>query len=180
MKPIDIIQIVTAIAVLAGLGLVYVELRQSKDIARAQLFSDGWLESIQHDMVIMGENSASVIQRACLEPEEMSLQELTILNKYFGSLMSQPLRLYSLGQTGVIDAEVWKVSTPYEEIMSTRYGLVWWEQVAADWMEPEIKTYGDKVFERLKSQPPLCKTIYVDAWKSETLRFIRENDAQAP
>ena len=83
MKRSDWIQLLSSLAILAGIILVIVDLRQAEQLARAQLTSD-YVETMNgvHGSVL-GENLASALSKACLNPEELTLEETYILDSYY-------------------------------------------------------------------------------------------------
>ena len=79
------IQITATIGVLIGIVLVVIELRQAKAIAHANFTANFFSETAQNSRSQMGENPAIVLAKACLRPNEISAQELFVLEGFFGS-----------------------------------------------------------------------------------------------
>jgi hypothetical protein len=60
---LDWIQIMTAAAVILGVGLVVYELRQTKDLVEAQLSVDSYVASFEADSMVLGENFSETLAR---------------------------------------------------------------------------------------------------------------------
>ena len=59
----DFSQVIASVAILTGLGLVIWELRQSKEIAYAQIHTAGWVVRAEVETPILGEQFASTLVR---------------------------------------------------------------------------------------------------------------------
>ena len=81
------IQTLTGIAILIGLALVVLELRQSRELARAQLAADGWAEGMALDRSQLSENFAVTRTKACLTPNELTDSELLEMQAYNSHVM---------------------------------------------------------------------------------------------
>ena len=92
-KLFNAIQIATGLAVVVGLIMVFIELRQAKSLSLAELTSEGYAQAMADFRVIMGENSAAVIAKACTAPDELSFEETVILDAYYDSKIAQVSRL---------------------------------------------------------------------------------------
>lgn len=92
-KLFNIMQVATGIALLVGLVLVFVELRQAKELTLAELSSQGYAEGLAEFRTIMGENSAAVIAKSCIAPESLTPEEMVILSAYYSGRVAQVSRL---------------------------------------------------------------------------------------
>ena len=81
----NLIQIVTAIAVLVGLGLVVWELQQTKSLAFTQIVH-GDMDNVTQTLTsIYGEDLNRVLATACFEPEKLDRASGFVLDAYFES-----------------------------------------------------------------------------------------------
>jgi hypothetical protein len=108
-KIADWIQITATLGVLIGIVLVVLELRQAKAIAHADITANFFSETAQNNRVQMGENPAVVLAKACLRPNEVTAEELFVLEGFFGSRWSLADRTHRLELVGEFD-------TPWEEV----------------------------------------------------------------
>ena len=83
------IQILTGIAVLMGLALVLWELQQARELARAQLASDGWAEVMSTQRAQLGETFATTMSKACNSPSELTDTEIQEAIVYHDILLNQ-------------------------------------------------------------------------------------------
>jgi hypothetical protein len=70
------VQIVTGVAVVVGLVLVIVELRQVQTLSRAQLTSDAMIQRGNVQLAMAGENPDVALAKACIEPESLRPDEM--------------------------------------------------------------------------------------------------------
>ncbi|MEQ8690580.1 MAG: hypothetical protein RIC89_07050 [Pseudomonadales bacterium] len=125
------IQIATGIAVVVGLIMVFIELRQAKSLSLAELTSEGYAEALADFRTVMGENPAPVIAKSCYEPANLAAEELIILNAYYNSKIAQVTRLRVLEQ--VADFGVpWEQVAQQQllDVMATEPGRKWFENQA--------------------------------------------------
>ena len=94
------LQITSNIAILIGVFLVVWELRQNQALSRAQLASDGLIAQVELSHKLMGENPGLVLSKACIEPDNLTPEEKTILAAIFRSRVMLGARNRTLEQIG--------------------------------------------------------------------------------
>ena len=140
---VDRIQILTGVAVLAGLVLVVWEMQQTKDLVRAQLLSDGFVADMGLSSMTLSESFASVRAKACSAPDELSDSELFEMYEYHAMLYNNIVRMRMLNDAGVFP-EAWQVwATGYlKVILSTRAGQA---DIATFPVNSEIRELADEL-----------------------------------
>ena len=132
MKSIDRwVQIVTAVAILFGLGLVVWELRQTKSLAHTVLIH-GTIDALQQDKyALYGEELSEVLTTACFEPERMNRSQSFVLHAYFQVRMSMVQRYKTAATAGGFSTD-WRVfGGPHvREILAFPQGRAWLEDLA--------------------------------------------------
>jgi len=144
----DWVQIVTGIAVVVGLGLLIWELKQNREIASAQIASDNSAAILAHRSMLIGEEPASVVAKACDSPEELTSTDIEIMNNYFWSVLNLPIRISTLSEYDFYSESDWK-SRAYDSFATIHgfpYGRFWWSRVryGVQAVEPEIARIGDE------------------------------------
>jgi hypothetical protein len=155
MKLSDWIQILTAIAVLAGMGLVIYELRQTKELALADLLLQGYAFANEVDNTLIGENAAESLTKDCLG-EQLTPQDVIVLDEYF-SAMFDKANAYRDVMGFAREDDDWQFNTRENlaHIFSTERGRIWWEVETARWyVEPEVLEIGNQLLSELG--PPQC------------------------
>ena len=71
----DWVQILTGLALLIGLVLVVIEIRQSQTIALMEFTQAGYQEVFAFQRQRMGENPGPTLVKACLQPEQLTEEE---------------------------------------------------------------------------------------------------------
>ena len=127
-----IVQLVTALAVLAGIYLVMVELRQGREISTLEMVHKLSVTEIEHDSKIYGETLAETLTNACLNEDALTELDKTRLYYYFENRMRQIWIAYSSAefgsfQQGIGYVDQWKfISLGYiSEVLSYESGKEW-------------------------------------------------------
>ena len=157
-------QSVTGIAVIVGLGLVVWELQQVQTLTRAQLTSDYFSLTTGVDLAIAGENPSSALAKACSDPENLTMDEILVLDRYFASQMSILSRMRLLtDRDGLYAKGYWQELAPvhFTPILRTAYGRVWYmEQLSGRGWAQELLETGQDVLRQLG--PVSCKSRYAE------------------
>ena len=158
MKHIDRwIQVVTAVAVLFGLGLVVWELQQVRTLTRAQLTSENVAINNEIYTSMLGEHAAQVVAKACLAPEELTLTESIVLNDYYLAHANLLARLALISDRDEVYAPgYWRENFYYlNPILKSLYGRMWLLEKTDGWPPGFV----DAVRERISELgPPTCAT----------------------
>jgi hypothetical protein len=158
----DWVQIVTGAALLVGLALVVWELSQSRDVATAQLTSDGSDHNQQHFIARMGENSAAALAKACVDPDSLSDEELVVLDAYFSSIASVSLRAYAITERSGLYEGRWVeiMRHSFYLILRSVPGRTWWAR-ERQFYPTEFTNAVDAVSE---SSPPRLR-CWIKGWR---------------
>ena len=129
-----LVQLITAGAVLAGIYLVMVELRQGREISTVEMIHQRFITEIEHDSKIYGENISDTLAKACKDTQKLTGSEQIQLHYYFSNRMRQVLIAYSGAefgsfQQGIGVVQDWKfISLPYlNDVLSYPAGKRWLE-----------------------------------------------------
>jgi hypothetical protein len=158
------IQTATGIAVVVGLILVIVELKQGRDAIRSQLSSEGFTQIEQFRTSMLGEQAAEVIARACYSPNELTPTDLVVLDNYYSSVIGRNYRMKRLADRGGFYSEDdWKAGgSGWGLLFETAAGRAYWETFPID---AEIKVAGDEqISTRIKNKAPDCRSLF-ETWK---------------
>lgn len=142
----NIMQIATGLALLIGLVMVFVELRQAKALSLAELTSAGYAEAMADFRTVMGENPAPVIAKACLDSENLAPEEMVVLTAYFSSRIAQISRLRVLEAVAQFGVPWQAVATQQlSGILDNKVGRTWFENNLQ--VDPELYAIGQKMIE---------------------------------
>ena len=120
------IQLITGAAVLIGVVLVLIELQQTRT-AYKQMVQDRLGAVIEHNSRVYGENLATVLEKACLKPSDLSHSEAIILETYFHNQIQQIYRnrtLQEVGGIGIVEGGIsWRIfSKPFVSFIAAYHG----------------------------------------------------------
>jgi hypothetical protein len=161
----DKIQIITGLAVLAGLMLVIIEMYQARVLATLQLTRDGYAENFAFKRQIMGENPAPILTKACLTPGELTETELTVVMAYYDYRYDVIVMYKNMAEISG-DHSLWRsaAQTNLNIALSTAPGRVEFEAYKDDprrW-DPEIVAIAEAMI--ADQQVHRCETLY-ESWK---------------
>jgi hypothetical protein len=157
-----LMHLVTMLSVLAGVGFVIWELEQNRELVRLEMFSEGTIANRQSTLAQAGENPAVVLAKACEASEELTTEDLIILDFVFNETMETISRMRLL-ENGLYPEGAWQVNliqSRFGFIFSMPAGRAWWE------MRQTIPAIKQPIDEFLASLgPPDCATRYAD-WRT--------------
>lgn len=162
MKVLDWIQSLSAIAVLIGIGLVVVELRQSREIAQAQVFTSNNDATMQMLESIAGENPTGALSKACTQPQDLTDQDMLVLDQLFTLWWLKAARHLSQSResAGLAPAQAEAIATTFiVQINGTEHGRWWWDHYPHS---PHMHQLGKNA---LGSTDYSCKK-FIDAFKN--------------
>ena len=122
---------ISAAAIIVGVILVVYELRQTRQLAEAQLLTDLLSQLTQQQSSLWGENAADVLVRAC-ENENLSKSDSLILYTYFQEVLTRSARLHALNDLGFTyySAKA-QLEGDLEVILSFPQGRTWLEGLSS-------------------------------------------------
>ncbi len=167
------VQVITAIAIVIGLGLVIWELRQAREATQSQLSSDAFTIMSDLSTALLGEHPTDVLAKACDAPDTMTRAELILLDQYYFQILSRLMRMRTLSQRGSFYSEdYWRDSLSVLVLLfETHAGRAYWK-TSADYVGPEIKAAGDQYLSTWKEQS--CTELY-DEWMQGIKESMSEN-----
>ena len=142
------LQIFASLGVIAGLLIVAYELKQTKDLAQAQIMDQTYTDLRSSSQNLMGENPSVSIVKACYNPSELTHEDVVVLNGYLSEQRVQIVRWYMLDQVGDFGIN-WRVAglEPYRTIFATEFGRAWFDRVKT-LMPLEIAQYGEELLRK--------------------------------
>jgi hypothetical protein len=153
------------VSVLAGVGFVIWELQQNRELVRLEMFSEGTIANRQSTLMQAGENPAVVLAKACEGSEQLTTEDLIILEFVFNETMETISRMRLL-ENGLYPADAWQgnlIRSRFEFIFSMPAGRAWWE--ALDTV-PAIRQPIDAFLATLG--PANCAGRYA-SWKARAI-----------
>ena len=147
-----LIQVITSLAVLAGIALVVWELRQTRQIALGQINHDGYALIVQNGHSFLGETFGDVYAKACTDPSALTPGEIVKMRSHFDVNLAMMRRIRNIQRTGGFDYSWEQIASGYiaywldSEIGREHYAL----KLANNDLEEDIKALAE---EYLSSHP---------------------------
>ncbi len=121
----DWTQVLTGCALIIGLLLVLLEIRQGQVIAYMQFTQAGYQEIFAFQRQRMGENPAATLIKACEQPEQLSQEEILVASAYFEYRYDSIELSKVLGEISG-DEGIWQTiaETQLKDMFATKLGRV--------------------------------------------------------
>ncbi len=151
------LQILGNFGLVFGLILVAVQIKQNTDIAKAQMLNDQWIAGQHTYLARMGENPAASLARAINTPNDLTDEDLIVLDAILAETFLRVSWLEALQDRGF---ELYDLSGPaigFADEIGTEFGAKWWEiardpdsygSVPATWLAPRLTRLIDDALER--------------------------------
>jgi hypothetical protein len=140
------LMVVSHLGIFAGLILVGFQINQDNELTRIQIFTDRTMSRIQMHETLMGDNPAPVVMKSLTHPEELSLEELRVMDAYLLSGVNEARLRLVLAKEGLrVD------STEEENLLyfyfGNRFAQEWWKQFTSSGedMENEVNVELDRI-----------------------------------
>ena len=119
------------LGVLAGLILVIFEMRQNQELMKVNLTNDYYSSYAQAEMIFAGENLPAVWEKSLLDPKNLSLEEMRILEAHTYSPITRWINLYRLYEAGILEKTFWQsqVNLDASYYLGTPYGRAYWDNI---------------------------------------------------
>lgn len=128
-------EIIGAAAVIISLIYVARQISQNNNIAKAQIINDFYLADMQLELSMMGEEPIKPWVKAVLSPDDLTPEEVAILDRYFNYAFIQLARLQKMSELGLATEE-WadSVNTARWQL-GNDIGKRWWANSKDDYSE---------------------------------------------
>lgn len=128
------LQVSANIGIVLGLVLVGVQLRQNSELARIQLLNDESQRVVEFELELVGEHGASVWAKSIEDPENLTLEEVRIMEALLWSFIENLRGTYRLAQLGLLEDSDWRsrVESEVTFYLSDPYSRAWWNVFGGD------------------------------------------------
>jgi len=122
------LQVSANIGIVLGLVLVGVQLKQNSDLVKIQLLYEESRRTVELELQVVGERGAEVWAKSIEDPENLTLEEIRIMEAILWSFIETQRGTHRLAQLGLIDEDDWKkrVESEVSFWFADRYGAAWW------------------------------------------------------
>ncbi len=126
---VNAIQLITGLAAVVGLVVVFVELHQVKSLSLADITSEGYTEAIADCRAEVGDKPAPILANSFTRATDLQPEEMVVLHAYVNSKIAQVLRLRAL-ETVADFGVPWQVvaQQQFSAVLSFEPGKAWFEQ----------------------------------------------------
>ena len=153
------LQILTNIAVLAGIILLVYELNQASNLTRAEVYDAAWSSAVTRNLTLLGESPAETLAKALYTPEDLSQSDALILNQFYNSLLTSWYRNKDPRGIGYFGVEWEQIVLSEAYLLNSKPGRAWWASVSP-LVDPTVVAVVD---EYLAQVSPSAARTTVDA-----------------
>ena len=129
------ITIATNLAILAGLILLVMEIRQNNNLAKLQALQERRNVVQQSEMEYYDPEISKVWVKSIMEPENMTFSEIRAMEAYLTVQLYQAGHIWSMGQAGLMseeEAREWMLDD-VDFIFSNTFAQTLWQVWGSDW-----------------------------------------------
>jgi hypothetical protein len=165
------VQIATSLAVLIGLALVIVEMRQTHTLSRAEIGAGSFDLLSSRLLSTVGESFAVARAKSCIAPEDLSDSELIELREYYQASVTLINRQMMMRLIGGFNYR-WQDSAETElgGMLETQQGRAWFETYKEDLKasNAELVAIGEDILSKLTINCAKKATEYFNKARSVT------------
>ena len=133
------LQISSAIAVVVGVALVILQLRQNAELIELQIMKQDNESYAENMLSVLPENFYDIRQKAFDDPESLTQLEYRALDVYLSLIVIERWRiLYELSERGLLKREAWqlRVRVDARSFLANRFGRAYWERIKNVYPQP--------------------------------------------
>ena len=129
------ITIATNLAVLAGLILLVIEIRQNNNLAKLEALQERRSLLQQAEMEYFDPENSKVWVKSIMEPENMTLSEIRAMDAFMNVQLLNSGHIWNLGQAGLMSEEEAREWMLYDVnyLFSNTFAQTWWQVWGSDW-----------------------------------------------
>ncbi len=163
------LQLGASVGVIIGLFLIVVELRQGELAMEADLRDEYFNSLLETRRTLLGENPLVVWEKACLSPDELSLQEHLILDAFFEITIFQILRI-KLRADEIQPNYNWQSLATLEfiKMFQLSHGIAYFQATRNEWsrIDSEFVEFTDSALLSTQSRSQRCEDSEseIDFW----------------
>jgi hypothetical protein len=123
----DYLGVLGNLGLILGLFLVGYQIKQTNDLAKAQMVNESYALATAADLAIIGEQGAEVLAKADYQSSDLSDQDILVLERLFRVLLGQQMRNVYMRESGLAGvSEAWGASdTAFE--FNNAFGRMYWD-----------------------------------------------------
>ena len=143
--------IATNIGVIVGLISVIFQMVEDRNLLRVTLTNDYYSSYVNADTIFAGENLPAVFEKALLDPKNLSISEMRIMEAQTFSPINRWINLYRMSEAGIVDDMFWRSQVDLDATyyLGSPYGRAWWEVTSPNWSSDFLP---DELRQRIESK----------------------------
>ena len=160
--------LISQLGILAGLLLVGLQIRQTAELTKAQLFSDITSSRIEMAGGYLGENPAPTLAKSLTEPKALTIEELYVMDAYLIRGLNEVRRAEVLKRLG-LGIGISAAENVHAFYFGNEFAQKWWAVFMEKHSEDEVLIGIDRLIR--STSPRLTMSIF------ESLRAAEISDA---
>ena len=141
------LQLLTNLAVVAGILVLIFELNQTRELAQVQTVDNAYLAAMSRNLALLGETPQESIAKAIFKPSEITEEDVVVLTQYYTAIVVSWRRLKDDRAIGYFGGGWEDVVAEEAFNFNTQFGRRWWLSYR-QFGDAEIIGVVDRVLER--------------------------------
>ncbi len=160
------------IGIFLGLVLVGYQIKQTNDIARAEMISQGAGFGMDIDLAMIGEGGSLALSKVNYQADELSDEEIAVLNHIHRAYITVAIHVTNMREIGMSKIPESVQADDLAFLMNSHFGRMYWEESKQFLPFPE--SFVSEVDRSLSGRDPTVSRV--DGYRRE----LERRELQAP
>ena len=126
-KLIDFLGVLGNFGLILGLVLVGYQIKQTNDLAKAQMLNESFAIAVAADLAYVGELAPETMPKADLASSDLSDQDILVLERLFRVKLSQQMRIQDMRERGLSDTSEEFQAADFAFEIDSAFGRMYWD-----------------------------------------------------
>ncbi len=123
----DYLGVLGNLGLILGLFLVGYQIKQTNDLAKAQMTNEAYALSLAADLAIIGEQGPEVLAKADYQSSDLSDQDILVLERLFRVLIGQQMRNAYMREVGLTATSEHFGASDLAFDFNSAFGRMYWD-----------------------------------------------------
>ena len=132
--------------------MVAIQIQQNTNIAKAQILNDFYNADMQLELTMMGEDPQAAWVKAVTDPDNMTLEEAAVMDRYINFNFIQLNRMQRMQDFGLTSGRGEHLNSIMEWHLGNEIGRRWWAHVKSNIGTGAYESQIDEIVNAAKNQ----------------------------
>ena len=150
----DYLGVLGNLGLILGLFLVGYQIKQTNDLAKAQMANESFALSLAIDFAYIGEQGPEMLAKADNQSSDLSDQDILVLERLFRVMLAQQMRLTYMREAGLSQISEALRASDFAFDINSAFGRMYWG-LSKDFVNftPSFRAEVDRNLSTVETQP---------------------------